>query len=402
MHFIPSQSSSFRTRLAGKMGLCLLVLAVACGKKDEQKQGAQQAPAAPKEYPVITVAAQPTDVYTDYPATMQGQQNVEIRPKIDGYIDHIYVDEGALVRKGQVLFRISAPQYEQEVRTAQASIKIAQADVNAAQMQVNKVKPLVEKDIISHYELESAEYTLQSRQAALAQAKATLANANTNLSYTKVVSPVDGVIGLLPLKLGSLVSPTTTTPLTTVANTGNVYAYFSLNEKQLLDFFRDVKGNTLQQRLATLPGVSLVLADGTVYSHKGRVETASGLISTETGSANFRATFPNPEGFLRSGSTGQVRVSSHIENALLIPQKATYELQGKRLVYQVVEGNKVKSVEIQVRPTTDGKSFIVQQGLKAGDRVVTDGITALRDDVEIKPAAPQADSTATAADTTRK
>ncbi|PQA58786.1 efflux RND transporter periplasmic adaptor subunit [Siphonobacter curvatus] len=384
------------------MGLCLLVLAVACGKKDEQKQGAQQAPAAPKEYPVITVAAQPTDVYTDYPATMQGQQNVEIRPKIDGYIDHIYVDEGALVRKGQVLFRISAPQYEQEVRTAQASIKIAQADVNAAQMQVNKVKPLVEKDIISHYELESAEYTLQSRQAALAQAKATLANANTNLSYTKVVSPVDGVIGLLPLKLGSLVSPTTTTPLTTVANTGNVYAYFSLNEKQLLDFFRDVKGNTLQQRLATLPGVSLVLADGTVYSHKGRVETASGLISTETGSANFRATFPNPEGFLRSGSTGQVRVSSHIDNALLIPQKATYELQGKRLVYQVVEGNKVKSVEIQVRPTTDGKSFIVQQGLKAGDRVVTDGITALRDDVEIKPAAPQADSTATAADTTRK
>ncbi len=402
MHFIPSQSSSFRTRLAGKMGLCLLVLAVACGKKDEQKQGAQQAPAAPKEYPVITVAAQPTDVYTDYPATMQGQQNVEIRPKIDGYIDHIYVDEGALVRKGQVLFRISAPQYEQEVRTAQASIKIAQADVNAAQMQVNKVKPLVEKDIISHYELESAEYTLQSRQAALAQAKATLANANTNLSYTKVVSPVDGVIGLLPLKLGSLVSPTTTTPLTTVANTGNVYAYFSLNEKQLLDFFRDVKGNTLQQRLATLPAVSLVLADGTVYSHKGRVETASGLISTETGSANFRATFPNPEGFLRSGSTGQVRVSSHIDNALLIPQKATYELQGKRLVYQVVEGNKVKSVEIQVRPTTDGQSFIVQQGLKAGDRVVTDGITALRDDVEIKPAAPQADSTATAADTTRK
>ncbi|WP_420153402.1 efflux RND transporter periplasmic adaptor subunit [Siphonobacter sp.] len=384
------------------MGLCLLVLAVACGKKDEQKQGAQQAPAAPKEYPVITVAAQPTDVYTDYPATMQGQQNVEIRPKIDGYIDHIYVDEGALVRKGQVLFRISAPQYEQEVRTAQASIKIAQADVNAAQMQVNKVKPLVEKDIISHYELESAEYTLQSRQAALAQAKATLANANTNLSYTKVVSPVDGVIGLLPLKLGSLVSPTTTTPLTTVANTGNVYAYFSLNEKQLLDFFRDVKGNTLQQRLATLPAVSLVLADGTVYSHKGRVETASGLISTETGSANFRATFPNPEGFLRSGSTGQVRVSSHIDNALLIPQKATYELQGKRLVYQVVEGNKVKSVEIQVRPTTDGQSFIVQQGLKAGDRVVTDGITALRDDVEIKPAAPQADSTATAADTTRK
>lgn len=377
------------------MGVFMLVFAFSCGKKDEKQQAAQQAP-APKEYPVMTVEARTTDIYTDYPATLQGQENVEIRPRVDGYIERIFVDEGALVRKGQVLFQISAPQYEQDLRTAQASIKIAEADVNAAQMQVNKVKPLVEKDIISHYELESAQYTLQSKQAALAQAKATLANAKINIGYTRVVSPVNGVIGLLPLKLGSLVSQSTTTPLTTVANIGNVYAYFSLNEKQLLDFFRDTKGNTLQQKLATLPSVSLVLSDGSVYSKPGRVETASGLISTETGSANFRATFPNTDGFLRSGSTGQVRISSHIENALIIPQKATYELQGKRLAYVVAEGNKVKSVEIQVKPTTDGKSFIVTQGLKAGDKIVVEGIAALRDDMEIKPGAMKADTTASA------
>ncbi|MDQ1088117.1 efflux RND transporter periplasmic adaptor subunit [Siphonobacter sp. SORGH_AS_1065] len=395
MHFIPFRSPFANRRIAAGIGLFMLIFAFSCGKKDEKQQAAQQ-PAAPKEYPVMTIEARATDIYTDYPATLQGQENVEIRPRIDGYIERIFVDEGALVRKGQVLFQISAPQYEQDLRTAQASIKIAEADVNAAQMQVNKVKPLVEKDIISHYELESAEYTLQSRQAALAQAKATLANARINLGYTRVTSPVDGVIGLLPLKLGSLVSQSTTTPLTTVANIGNVYAYFSLNEKQLLDFFRDTKGNTLQQKLATLPSVSLVLSDGSVYSKPGRVETASGLISTETGSANFRATFPNTDGFLRSGSTGQVRVTSHIENALIIPQKATYELQGKRLAYLVAEGNKVKSVEIQVKPTTDGKSFIVTQGVKAGDKIVVEGITALRDDMEIKPGAVKADTTANA------
>ncbi len=395
MHFIPFQSPFSTRRIATSMGVFMLVFAFSCGKKDEKQQAAQQAP-APKEYPVMTVEARTTDIYTDYPATLQGQENVEIRPRVDGYIERIFVDEGALVRKGQVLFQISAPQYEQDLRTAQASIKIAEADVNAAQMQVNKVKPLVEKDIISHYELESAQYTLQSKQAALAQAKATLANAKINIGYTRVVSPVNGVIGLLPLKLGSLVSQSTTTPLTTVANIGNVYAYFSLNEKQLLDFFRDTKGNTLQQKLATLPSVSLVLSDGSVYSKPGRVETASGLISTETGSANFRATFPNTDGFLRSGSTGQVRISSHIENALIIPQKATYELQGKRLAYVVAEGNKVKSVEIQVKPTTDGKSFIVTQGLKAGDKIVVEGIAALRDDMEIKPGAMKADTTASA------
>ena len=176
-------------------------------------------------------------MFTDYPATIQGQQNIEIRPKIDGYIETIYVDEGATVKKGQLLFRINAPQYEQEVRTAQADIKIAQADVNAAQMQVNKVRPLVEKGIISKYELESAQYTLEARQAALAQAQARLANARTNLSYTSVTSPVNGVVGTFPYKIGSLVSSNTAQPLTTVSNIGNIYAYFSLNEKQSLSIY---------------------------------------------------------------------------------------------------------------------------------------------------------------------
>lgn len=204
-----------------------------CDSKDKK---AGSTATTVQDYPVLTITPQSTTIYNEHPATIEDQQNVEIRPKIDGYIDAIYVDEGATVRKGQSLFKIFAPQYEQEVRTAQANIKIAQANVNAAQMEVNKVRPLVEKNIISKYELQAAEFSLEASQGSLAQAQATLANAKVNLGYTIVTSPVSGVIGTLPLKIGSLVSSTTTTPLTTVSNISHIYAYFSINEKQALEF----------------------------------------------------------------------------------------------------------------------------------------------------------------------
>lgn len=204
----------------------------------------------------------------------------------------MYVDEGATVKKGQLLFRISAPQYEQNVNTAQANIKIAVADVNAAQMQVNKVKPLVDKDIVSAYELEAAVYNLQSKQAALAQANAALNNAKTNLSYTIITSPADGVIGILPYKIGSLIGSTTANPLTTVSDISTIYAYFSINERQGLDFFLSSKGVTMQDKLATMPPVTLVLANGIILPRKGRVETASGLINPSTGALNMRLPFP--------------------------------------------------------------------------------------------------------------
>src|SRR4051794_40665824 len=256
------------------------LIIVACNDKKQAADLAQSGAPPVLEYPVLTIAPRQTTLFNDFPATIQGQQNIEIRPKIDGYVQTIYVDEGATVRKGQPLFRISAPQYEQDVRTAEANIKIAVADVNAAQMQVNKVRPLVEKDIISKYELESAQYTLQARQAALAQARATLANAKTNLGYTSVTSPVNGVVGTIPYKIGSLVSSNTAQPLTTVSNIGSIYAYFSINEKQALDFARNSPGTTLKQRIARIPPVSLILPTGTEFPQKGRIETASGLINT--------------------------------------------------------------------------------------------------------------------------
>jgi membrane fusion protein (multidrug efflux system) len=250
------------------------MFSISCGGSKDPKAGGPSAPGAAganevKDYPVITITARATTLNTDYPATIQGQQNIEIRPKIDGYIETMYVDEGATVKKGQRLFKISAPQYEQEVRTAVANIKIAQAEVDAARMQVNKVRPLVEKDIISHFELESAQYTLEAKQAALAQARATFSNARTNLGYTSITSPVNGVVGTIPYKIGSLVSSNTTQPLTTVSNIGRIYAYFSINEKQALNFSKITKGATVEARLKTIPPVSLILSNGSEFPQKG-------------------------------------------------------------------------------------------------------------------------------------
>ena len=220
----------FRNFFVAAVILSCTIIAAACNsKKQSTTAGPGSGPPQVVEYPVLTIIPRTTILYFDYPAAIQGQQNIEIRPKIDGYIEDIYVDEGATVKKGQLLFHISAPQYEQEVRIASANIKIAQAEIDAAQMQVNKVRPLVEKDIISKYELESAKYTLEAKLAALAQAQATFANARTNLGYTSITSPVNGVVGMIPYKIGSLVSSNTTQSLVTVSNIGNIYAYLSVN-----------------------------------------------------------------------------------------------------------------------------------------------------------------------------
>ncbi|HMG08805.1 MAG TPA: efflux RND transporter periplasmic adaptor subunit [Mucilaginibacter sp.] len=368
------------------LAAAILSVAVLASCGDNKSQAANGQAEKVLDYKVLTLQPRPATLNVDYPASIQGQQNIEIRPKVDGYVEKIFVDEGSIVTKGQLLFKINAPQYEQEVRTAQAGIKTAEADLSLANMQVNKVKPLVDKDIISHYELESAQYTQQSKAAALAQAKASLVNAKVNLGYTTITSPVNGVIGALPYKLGSLVTGTTTDPLTTVYNTSNIYAYFALNEKQLLDFSKDSTGSTtFKSKLSKLPNVSLILPDGTTYEHSGRVETVNGLINTATGAANVRASFVNPRGLIRSGSSATVRIPNTIKSGLLVPQSATYELQDKRFVYVVDSKNKIKNVAIKVMDNTAGQFYVVTEGLHAGDKIVLESSNNLRDSTTIKP-----------------
>ena len=372
------------------IALPILILVFSCNGKKEQNYGSPAGMIA--TYKVITLQPRSAVLNTDYPASIQGLQNIEIRPKVDGFIEKIFVDEGSLVKKGQLLFKINAPQYEQDLRTAEAGIKTAQADVSTAKMQVEKVKPLVEKDIISHYELESAQNTLQSKDAALAQATAALENAKINLGYTTIVSPVNGVIGSLPYKLGSLVTSTTANPLTTVYNTATVYAYFAMNEKQLLGFSRDTNNTSFSSKLNEIPKVTLILSDGTMYDYKGKVETVNGLINTSTGSANFRAEFINPKGLLRSGSSASVRIPAKVNSAIIIPQDVTYELQDKRFAYVVDGQNRIKNVAITVMDNTPGQFYIVTSGLQSGDRIIAEGAINLKDGTEIKPIEVSAES----------
>lgn len=369
--------------------LPITLLAAACGGNTENRQGGE---AQVSEYPILTIESRSTTLNSNYPATIEGQQNIEIRPKIEGFIEHIYVDEGATVKEGQALFRINAPQYEQEKRSAEAAVKIAEAAVNTAQMEVNKVKPLVEKNIISRYQLESAQFNLESQKAQLAQARANLTNASTNVGYTLITSPANGVVGTLPYKIGSLVGSNTPQPLTTVSNITNIYAYFSINEKQMLEISGRETDESARENLANIPEVSLILANGSRFPHPGKIETTSGLINTATGSISVRATFPNPGNIVRSGSSGVITIPLQVDSAIVIPQKSTYEIQGKKFVYQLQDDNTVSSKAIIVMDNDDGQFYVVSSGLKPGDKIVMEGLATLRDGLDIQPVAVNADS----------
>ena len=379
------------TMKIGQLGIILLmVTAISCSNKP--KAGQPGGAGAVKEYPVIAVKPQSTQLFKDYPTKLQGQQTVEIRSKITGYIEQILVDEGAFVHKGQVLFRINANDVLATVRSAEAQVKVAEAEVFTAQVNVEKTKPLVEKNIISKFDLQSVESTLKSKEAQLAQAKANLENANANLQYTRITSPADGTIGTFPFRVGSLVSSSNAEPLTTVSNTMNMYAYFSFNEKEFLSITKGLEGKNLQDKFTKLPGVSLIMADNSVYDKPGRIETASGLVDPQTGAINVRASFPNSDGLLRSGGSGLVRIPQFVDSALIIPQKTTYELQGKFFVYVVGDSSKVHNTEIEVLVGNLKDSYVVTSGLKAGDQVVLEGIASLRNNTEIKPKVVEAGS----------
>jgi len=366
------------------VGFVIIIFLIAsCSNKHNGKQQAGREGQV-KEYPVIIVNTQPTRLYKDYPTKLQGQQTVEIRSKITGYIERILVDEGAFVKRGQVLFRLNANDIQATVRSAEASVKVAEADVNSAKINLEKTKPLVEKKIISQFELESVESILKAKEAQLAQAKANLENAKANLQYTIITSPAEGTIGTFPYRVGSLVSSTTAEPLTTVSNTAKMYAYFSANEKEFLEITKGLQGKNLQEKFAKMPEVSLVLADNSIFDQPGRIETASGLVDQQTGAVNIRATFPNVGGLLRSGGSGSVRIPQQVNSAIIIPQKTTYELQGKHFVYVVGTDNKVRNAEIEVLTGNLKGSYIVTKGLSAGDKIVLEGIASLRNNMEIK------------------
>lgn len=362
------------------------ILLSSCGNNpgNDQQWGAGGA----QPFPVITVTVANTVLNEDYPAVLEGQQNVEIRPKVDGFIEKIYIDEGATVTAGQLLFKIHAPQYEQEVRTAEAAIKSAEASLNTAKIQLEKAAPLVEKGIINKYEADEARYNLQAKEATLLQAKASLVNAKTNIGYTTILSPLNGIIGTIPFKTGSLVSSAAPQPLTTVSDVRKIYAYFSLNEKQFLEFSDASSGEQMQQKIKRFPPITLILANGREYSEKGHLETVGGLINTTTGSATFRSAFNNPANAIRSGSSATIRINRALKDVIIIPQSATYEMQDKKFVYVVNKDGTIKSREIVVHPISNDRNYVVESGLTAGEKIVTEGMGNLKDSMKIIPTDP--------------
>jgi len=369
------------------IALLIVVLLSSCGDDKKTTHTATK----PQTLSELALGPRSTTIYNDFPATIEGIEIVQLRPMVDGYLEKIYAPEGANVTKGQLLFKIENPMYDQAVITAKAGVQSAEANVAAAKMNVEKVRPLVEKDIVSKYELESAQFSLQSQQAALDQANATLRNAETNVGYTTLRSPITGVMGSIPYKIGDLISSTTSSALTSLARIDQVYAYFALSEKQLLNLSNRVPGATLQDKLDHLPQVSLVLADGSAYPQKGKLETASGFISTGTGTVSLKAQFSNPTGLIRSGASTVVRIPRTIDTALLVPQSATYELQDKRFVYLLIADNKVISMPITSTPTNDGKYLVVSAGLKRGDKILLNGFN-LKDSTTVNPVPVNADS----------
>lgn len=357
-----------------------MLMVTACGKKQEQ---APQM--GPMPFPVQTISQQDAVIYEEYTANLEGQQNVEIRPKVTGFIQKVYVDEGQEVKKGQLLFKL-------ETQTLSQDAAAAKANVDAAQVEVDRLKPLVDRKIISNVQLETA-------KAKLAQAQASYSSVAANIGYATITSPVNGVVGGLPYKEGSLVSATMQDPLTTVADTKVMRAYFTMNEKQMLDFTREFEGNSLAKKIANTPDVNLLLVDGSVYEEKGRIRTVNGLINPQTGTTEFRAEFPNPQSILRSGSSGVVQLPIQKKNAILVPQNAVMDMQGKQMIYIVNKDNTVKSTIIQVA-TTSGLNYIVTDGLNPGDVIVVEGATKLKDGQQIVPQSKKEEAApAQAADT---
>lgn len=359
--------------------VALAAMLVSCGgKKSSGKPNFGD-----NEYAVRTIGAQSAELQTTYPATIKGMQDVEIRPKVSGFITKLCVKEGQAVKAGQLLFVIDNVTYAAAVRQAKAAVNSAKAQLNTARLTYNNNEKLFKNNVIGSYELQSAKNNMQAAAAALAQAEASYVSAKENLSYCYVTSPASGVIGDLPYRVGALVSASSQQPLTTVSNISTMQVYFSMTEKELLDMTKTAGG--LHAAIKDYPAVKLQLADGTIYDHPGRVATVSGVIDATTGSVSMRADFPNPQHLLKSGGSGSIVVPHVSSSAIVIPQDAVAQVQDKHFVYIVGKDNKVKYSAVTVDPQDDGKNFIITSGLKVGDRIVVNGISSLTDGAEIKP-----------------
>lgn len=358
--------------------LCTIFTAFV-GCAGEKKEAKKSKPA--REYKAMILQTASRQLNSTYSAIIRGKQDVDIRTKVEGYITDIKVKEGSMVKQGQVLFVIDQKQYQAALATAEALVDAAQAKVDEAQLSATSKEMLFKEDIVSEFDLRLARTNLASAKAQLAQAKANELTASNNLAYTLIKSPVDGVVGTLPFRVGTLVRPSESTPITTVSDNSEIYVYFSMSEKQILSLRREYGG--VENALQSLPPVQLELNDGTLYSESGRIEAISGIIDATTGSVTLRAKFPNKDRLLISGGTGSIILPHNQDGCVVIPQHATFEVQDKTYVYKV-ENGVAKTKIVGVFEINDGKEFVIQSGVMPGDTIIVNGIGSVRDNARVK------------------
>lgn len=331
----------------------------------------------PKEFQVLEVIQMDTSVYTDYVAEIQSIQNVEIRAKIGGYLEGIFIDEGKHVNKGQLLFQINSIEYQNELARARALHRSAIADLKSAELELNNVHQLYDKNVIAKSGLEISKNKLEAAKAKVAEALANQDHAENKLSFTSIKAPFNGITNKIPYKTGSLIAESTL--LTTISDNSEVFAYFDVSEKEYLTYASNVLKDSAGSK-----NVGLILANGLEHSVRGRIETIEGEIDPATGNIAFRARFKNPDRILKHGSSGKVRLVKQYKQALIIPQKATFEIQDKVYVLVLDKNNKIHTRNISLSQRLS-HLFIVKQGLASGDQIIYEGIQDLRDDDEIKP-----------------
>ena len=352
--------------------VCSGMIATGCG---ESTQAEQQ-----KTYEVLKVSFLDKEVKSSYSAAIRGKQDVNIFPQVSGTISKVCINEGESVKKGQTLFVIDQVPYKAALQVAEANVETAKAGVATAQLVFDSKQALFDEEVISQFDLSTAKNSLLTAKAQLAQANAQSVNACNNLSYTVVKSPSNGVVGKLPFRVGALVGPSISQPLTTVSDNSDMYVYFSMTENQLLGLTR--RYGSKDSALLKMPYIELQLNDKSIYNEKGKIESISGVIDPATGTVSLRAVFPNSNGLLTSGGSGNVIIPEERNNCIAIPQATTFELQDKVFVYRVVDG-KAQSTPVNVTRVNGGKEYIVDSGLNENDIIVAEGVGLLREGTPI-------------------
>ncbi|SHN23032.1 efflux RND transporter periplasmic adaptor subunit [Chitinophaga sp. CF418] len=333
-------------------------------------------------FPVLQLSLSDTVLHSNYVADIEAVRNVEIRARVNGFLNKIYVDEGQHVQQGQLLFALNDEEYRSELAKTKATLSSAIAEAKGAQLELGRVQLLVEKKVIAKSELEVAKARLAAADARIEEARSAESNAATRLSYTVIRAPFDGYIDRIPSKAGSLIGEGAL--LTSVSDIKEVYAYFNVSETEYLQHKK-------AHATTEYPTVQLVLADGTDYPYTGKVETIESEFEETTGSIAFRARFPNPKGLLKHGASGKVQLSNELPDAMLLPQKAVFEMQDKNYVFILDASNQVKMKNFEPGARL-ANCYVVRSGLQTGDRVVYEGVRNLRDGMKIIPAPITLDS----------